>query len=280
MEKESLYEPFEIVFKTTDESSKSTHQHTFFELVYVLEGTGTQVINQNKFRYHHDHMFLITPEDAHTLEVESTTSFFFLRFNEIFLKSNPRHFDNIQRLEYILQNASHQPGCILKNVIDKKLVRPIIEAIEREYTNRDVYNKELITQLVNTLIVVVARNIARYMPTCVTESTEAKAMDILHYIQTNIYYPEKLRAEALSEHFGISESYLGRYFKKQTNETMQQYITNYRARLIEVRLQRSDMRMNEIASEMGFTDESHLNKFFRKHKGMSPTAYRKRLAAA
>jgi AraC-like DNA-binding protein len=40
------------------------------------------------------------------------------------------------------------------------------------------------------------------------------------------------------------------------------------------------MRMNEIASEMGFTDESHLNKFFRKQRGMSPTAYRKRLVAA
>lgn len=56
---------------------------------------------------------------------------------------------------------------------------------------------------------------------------------------------------------------------------MQQYINNYRLKMIEHRLRRSDMRMGEIVQELGFTDESHLNKFFRKQKGMSPTAFRK-----
>lgn len=45
--------------------------------------------------------------------------------------------------------------------------------------------------------------------------------------------------------------------------------------MIEHRLRRSDMRMGGIVQELGFTDESHLNKFFRKQKGMSPTAFRK-----
>jgi AraC-like DNA-binding protein len=99
-------------------------------------------------------------------------------------------------------------------------------------------------------------------------------MDILQYIQHNIYYPEKLKAESISDNFGISNAYLGRYFKKHTSETMQQYITNYKTKLIEHRLKFSDKRINEIADEFGFTDESHLNKYFRKQKGKSPKAYR------
>ncbi len=79
--------------------------------------------------------------------------------------------------------------------------------------------------------------------------------------------PKKITAVALSEHFGISDTYLGRYFKKHTNETMQQYITRYKLRIIETRLLHSDLRMNEIARELGFTDESHLNRIFKKYKG-------------
>lgn len=273
--RENLHEPFSIEFKTLDECEKAEHEHNFFELVYILSGTGTQYINNTSSRYLAGHMFLITPEDCHSFDIESTTEFFFLRFSNIYIQSNSIYTDNVQRLEFILQNANHQPGCILKNQTDKSLVKPMVEAVIREYVNRDFYNKELIQHLVNTLIVVVARNIAKYLPQYVDEQTDEKAVDILQYIQRNIYYPEKIRTEEISKQFGVSESYLGRYFKRQTNETMQQYITGYRMKMIEHRLMHSDMRMGEIVEELGFTDESHLNKFFRKQKGVSPTVYRK-----
>ena len=274
MTKQTLHAPFEIEYKTLNESTAEGHQHLFFELVYIIAGTGVQCINGSKFNYKANHMFLITPEDCHSFEIETTTDFFFLRFNDIYIRHGTLQTDNVQRLEYILQNANHQPGCILKNQPDKMLVRPMIDAIHREYEHRDLYNKDLIQQLVNTLIVVVARNIARYMPAGLSEKADDKTLDILNYIQRNIYSPEKIRAESVSRHFNISENYLGKYFKKQTNQTLQQYITTCRTKLIEARLMHSDMRLNEIAHELGFTDESHLNKFFRKNKGVNPRAYR------
>ena len=100
-------------------------------------------------------------------------------------------------------------------------------------------------------------------------------MIILQYIQANIYQTGKIRAKEISRHFGISESYLGRYIKKHTNETMQQYILSYKLKLVESRLLHSQMRINEIAEELGFTDESHLSKFFKKNKGCSPSSFRK-----
>jgi len=278
MIREHLYQPFEIVYKTMDEAPAEGHKHMFFELVYVLSGTGVQCINDNKFNYHAGHMFLITPEDCHSFKIDTTTEFFFLRFNDIYIKSKAFQADDVERLEYILNNASHQPGCILRNLSDKALTRPIAEAIIREYVNQDIYNKELIQQLVNTLIVIVARNIAKYLPAVVDQKTEEKAMDIINYIQKNIYFPDQLRTEVMSGVFGISETYLGKYFKKHTNETIQQYITNHRMKLIEARLKFSDKRINEIAGEFGFTDESHFTKFFRKNKGASPTKYRKESA--
>lgn len=258
-----------------DKCPKMEHQHNFFELVYVISGTGKQYINKSNFSYNPRHMFLLTPEDSHSFEIETTTEFFFLQFNDIWLKNSGLLTDNVKRLEFILQNASHKPGCILCNQRDKSLVGPMVDAIKQEFDHRDVYDKELIQQLVNTMIIIVARNIAMQLPGQMDMSTEEKAMDILQYIQRNIYYPEKLKAEAISNSFGISEAYLGKYFKKHANETLQQYITNYKTKLIEHRLQFSDKRLNEIADEFGFTDESHFNKYFRKQKTHSPKEYRK-----
>ena len=55
-------------------------------------------------------------------------------------------------------------------------------------------------------------------------------------------------------------------------------ILNYKMKMVESRLLHTDMRINEIVAELGFTDESHLNKLFRKYKGVSPTEFRKRLS--
>ena len=206
MKRENLHQPFEISFSEFDESMLKEHDHTFFELVYILSGTGIQWIN---------------------------------------------------------------------NRTDKLLVKPMIEAIIREYVNRNLYSKEIITQLINTIIIVVARNIAMFLPEQVNECSEEKSLGILQYIQTYIYQSEKIKTKTISQHFGISENYLGRYFKKHTNETMQQYILNYKLKLVENRLLHSEMRISEIVAELGFTDESHLNKLFKKYRGCSPTNFRK-----
>lgn len=278
MNKIHIYEPYTIHFETMDDMPNVKQHKHFFELVYILSGTGKHCINQHSFSYGENHMFLITPQDCSKFIIEETTSFFFLRFTNIYFQKNALSLENIQRLEYILQNANHKPGCILKNQSDKKLMRPLVEAIIREAVNRDLYDQEITQQLINSIIVVVARNIAKYLPTHIDSSSNEKIIDILNYIQKNIYDPENLRASEIAKHFGISEHYLGRYFKKHCDETMQSYINNYKLTLVEHRLRHSDMRINEISSELGFTDESHFNKFFRLKKGVSPKKYRQTIS--
>lgn len=275
MKKENLHQPFEISFSELDESLLTEHEHTFFELVYIVTGTGVQWINNNKFPYHDGHLFLITPNDSHSFDIHTTTKFINIKFNDIYIHSAVFGAENIQRLDFILQHANHQPGCILRNKTDKLLVKPMIEAIIREYVNRDLYSKEIITQVINTIIIVVARNIAMFLPEQMDECSEERSLDVLQYIQTHIYQAHKIKAETISRHFGISKNYLGRYFKKHTHETMQHYIMDYRLKLVENRLLHSEMRISEIVAELGFSDESHLNKLFKKHKGCSPSVFRK-----
>ncbi|HYG38495.1 MAG TPA: AraC family transcriptional regulator [Cytophagales bacterium] len=284
MQVQNLFQPFEIEFKVVNECPIKPHKHTFFELVYIMNGEGIYHINKNKFNYSSQNLFLMMPMEDHYTEVKSTTSFLFIRFNDIYLKAQKardQHSnlgDWIQKLEYIFQNSNHQQGCIIRNVHDKPLVHALTEAIIQEYVNQQTLHKELVQQLINTLITLVARNISLH----ISDKTKVNhniSLDIIHYIHQNIYNPEKLKAENIASHFNISLNYISEYFKKHTNENLQQYIINYKLSLVEVRLKHSDLRLNEIAYEFGFTDESHLTKTFKKYKGLSPNEYRKGMLA-
>ena len=79
-ERETIHQPFEISFSELDESLLKEHEHTFFELVYILSGTGIQWINNNMFPYHDGHLFMITPGDTHSFEIHTTTKFVDIKF--------------------------------------------------------------------------------------------------------------------------------------------------------------------------------------------------------
>lgn len=271
-----LYEPYQIECRQATHFKEAAKRNTFFELIYILEGTGIQTVNQNRFNYRKGNLFLLTPEDIYGFDIATPTTFFFLRFSEQYIKAKTgTHSDLKKQVEYILKNASHRPGCILKNKVDKPLIALFVENILNEQQNRQLYYNHITEQLINTIITVVARNIALKLPKKVTEATGEPVLAILNYIQENIFDPENLRAVKLSQHFNISLHYLGRYFKKQTGDTLQAYIHNFRLRLVETRLLHSDMRINEIAYEFNFTDESHLNRAFKKYRGMNPSEFRK-----
>ncbi|MBF2709811.1 AraC family transcriptional regulator [Flavobacterium soyangense] len=275
----NLYHPFEIDVKELDSFPKVLEINNFFKLIYIIDGIGVQFIGNNRFDYRKGNLFLITPQDTHSFEITTPTKFFFLRFEDSFFSPKvDKEKDMAQHMDYILQNASHRPGCILKNKADKPLIALLVESILNELENEQLYHQKIIEQIVTTMITVVARNIALKLPKNIKENTGETVLEILNYIQQNIFEPKMLKSEIMSAHFGISNDYLGKYFKKQVGETLQGYISNYKLRLIETRLLHSDMRIGEIAYELNYADESHLNKAFKKFKGISPSEYRKRFS--
>lgn len=278
MVKKNLYEPFEIVLEDLHHGRKIEHRSNFFELVYVLSGTGVQYINQNKFAYRPGNLFLITPIDRHAFEVEEVSRFFLIRFNDIYIgdQKPEKDLDWIRRMEFILYHASHQPGCILYHKQDKVFVDALVQAMMAELSDKEIYHRELLSQMVSTMITLVARNIAMALPEKMNDSSECIIVDIISYIQENIYRQDSLKTNVIADRFGISESYLGRYFKKHTGESLKQYIITYKLKLVDMRLRHSNMRINEIVSELGFTDESHLYRIFKKHRGLNPTAFRRK----
>ncbi|MFH6960167.1 AraC family transcriptional regulator [Flavobacterium aquidurense] len=273
MRKENMHQSVEVLYKKVDECPIVNSQFSFFQLVYVISGNGFLHINGNCISYQTGNLMLLTPNDYHTFDISNTTEFLLVKLNSEYVKEY--RSKSIDHIECLLHYATHLSGCILKRKEDEFLVSSISESLIRIIDSKDIYDEDLIIHYVNALIVIVARNIAKIKPPGIKESANKRVLEIINYIQANIFCPQRLKVSVIAEQFDISDSYLGSYFKNHCGETIQSFVSNYKIRLIEHRLNFSDMRINEIVDEFGFSDESHLNKFFKKHRNISLTGYRK-----
>lgn len=277
MGRENLYKSLEVYYEKVDCCPLRDRQFNFFEFVYVLSGQGSHAINGNHLSFRAGDLFLITPKDCHTFDLEGTCEFMVTRFSPCYVKTYS--WQSIDHIECLLYYASHLSGSILVNEDDQQTVTSLMDAMRLAVDQKSIYHEDLLRHLVNAIIVIAARNIAVVKPENLSPNADVRLLNILDYIQENIRYPERLKIAAIARQFGLSPTYLGSYFRKQCNESIQQYISSYRVRQIEHRLRFSDRRVHEIADEFGFADESHINKFFKRHKGQSLKAYRNSVSA-
>ncbi|MGF9696863.1 helix-turn-helix domain-containing protein [Paenibacillus sp. MABNR03] len=77
-------------------------------------------------------------------------------------------------------------------------------------------------------------------------------------------------------HFNCA--YLGQKFKMEENMSFNDYLLQQRMEKAKLLLKSTDLRIYEIAAEVGYTDTDWFYKKFRATTGVSPNAYRKQKA--
>ncbi|MBB1138675.1 AraC family transcriptional regulator [Myroides sp. WP-1] len=273
MGRENIYQALEVYYEQIDSCPLRDRIFNFFELVYVVAGKGKHTVNGNRIEFQVGDLFLITPQDCHEFDLEGMCEFMVVRFGESYVKDY--QWKSIDHIECLLYYASQLSASVLVNEEDKHVVHQLMQTLRQVIAIETMYNEDLVRHLVNAILVIAARNIAMIQFEPLSNNTDMKMVSILNYIQEHIREPEQLKVTVVAPKFGMSPTYLGSYFRKHCGESFQSYISAYKIRLIEHRLLFSERRINEIVDEFGFADESHCNKFFKRHKGSSMSAFRK-----
>lgn len=99
--------------------------------------------------------------------------------------------------------------------------------------------------------------------------------DCKDYILENI--SGDLKVYALAEYFEVDSKYLARRFKKETNETIKNYINRKKVEEAKRIMQSSQMALIDIASNLSFNDQSHFTKVFKEYAGITPKQYYSRI---
>ena len=95
------------------------------------------------------------------------------------------------------------------------------------------------------------------------------------YVQTHLEEPFTL--ETVAKHIFVSKCYLCRIFRSQTGMSFSHYVTEQRMKKAEQLLRHSNLNIDRIAEECGYTSATYFATNFRKYKGVSPSAFRRQL---
>ena len=276
MWKENLYQPVEILIRNHEVFPVAEHQHSFFEMVYVSEGTGRFYVKESGYKvqevsYHTHSLFLIPPETTHCFTIETHSEYVFIRFVIHYVE------DYIGKYIAEVFRSPNRQTEILLNGRDEDIALHLFGFIKGEEEIRQDGSNYLLQQWVNGILVIVARNIANDLSFKNIQTWEANSSTyMLQYIQQHIHQPGLLSAENLGKVFNLSPKYVGSFFKRNFQESLRQYIARTRIRKVEDLLLNSKMTVKEIAYEMGYSDSSHLVKSFRKIYGISPVEYKQK----
>jgi len=240
------------------------HNHNHYELIYIKSGAGNHIINSNYIKYNDGCVFLLGPEDEHYFEVERMTHFIYLKFTDLYIHQDEGIFNSgLRHLEYLIKSReTHLSGFVFNDEDQVTISRifDVIISIKKEMFR----NEDLIWMQVLTLAHILQRN----MPEIRSNAHRSKDMQaVFCYIHKHIYFPEKLKAQIMAEHFKFTKDYIGQYFKTNTGMTIRDYISDYRGSLIRQRIDSGLFGLKQIALEFGLTDESHVSKLVKKSRG-------------
>lgn len=96
---------------------------------------------------------------------------------------------------------------------------------------------------------------------------------VCDYIRANLY--TNIQVWQLAQRFGYNTEYFVRLFHQQMGITPKQYLINTQMERAKFLLATTELKIKEIAEQVGFADEKRFMKSFKQQEGMSATSYRK-----
>ena len=90
------------------------------------------------------------------------------------------------------------------------------------------------------------------------------------------HYREDINISTVAGKLEISEGYLSRVFKKETDYTFTNYLTWYRMKKAMTLLKDCRVKVYEVAEQVGYSDTAYFSAQFKKVTGISPSEYQDR----
>ena len=108
---------------------------------------------------------------------------------------------------------------------------------------------------------------------CMLKDYSSEISEALKYIWK--HYGERISVDQIAEELNLSTGYFSRMFKKQVGTSVVKYINQYRIQKAEELLSTTNMRVYEVADQVGISDYIYFSQVFKNLTGKSPSDFRK-----
>ncbi len=250
-----------------DRYYEKLHEHEEVQISYILKGAGTILAGDGVHHYKEGDLLILGSGLPHLFKDDTTDpcmhSIFFSRraFGEAFMS-----LEESQAINHFYTDA--------KAGFKAEATARIITLF------KDIPRQQSLSRLILFLQLIQEIQPLEHLPLStfsykkhITEADGQKLKAIFDYTLTSFTKPITLKAVA--DVAAMSPNAFCKYFKKRTNKTYFQYVTELRiAKASKLLLDAPEYPITGIAEISGFQTISHFNRKFKTLKGMSPREWR------
>ncbi len=246
------------------------HRHNFFYILALKKGIGNHEIDFTPYTVCDNSIFFMRPGQVHELELKNGCTGYLMGFNTGFY--HPTDKVSAQRL----RKASNKNFCQLEMDRFGKL-HDILTYIFQEYTGKEEDYKDVIKANLDIFFIEFVRqslnpkdtstNVNPYTQERLEEFLELLGMHIATHKQVTQY----------TELMNLSPYQLNEITKATIGKTASELINEHIILEAKRYLLATPNQIKDIADHLGYEDVSYFIRFFKKHTGYSPEAFRHNL---
>lgn len=246
------------------------HFHQDIELIYVLDGTMTVEIGEQKSELKADDILIVNANKKHRTQ-STDDNLLYLRLEISYQLVS----DVFQSVNIIFWCDSSKENDERYEEVRKTLKELISHYLMKGQTEVSFGYISLCYKVLDLMALHFLVRTGDKENITDKDRFEERILQINNYMRSN--YTQNISLKELSEKLYLSIGYLSRFFKKNYGMSFAEYLTNIRLYHAVDDLLYTNTPITHIAYDNGFTNAAIFNKAFKKAYGETPSAFRKRI---
>jgi AraC-like DNA-binding protein/mannose-6-phosphate isomerase-like protein (cupin superfamily) len=252
------------------------HFHPEFELLYVIDGTGTSFVADSIEEFSSGDLALIGSNLPHfwrsddkylNSEGKLKIKYIVIQFPHDFLKDEVSKYPEYHLIGELLDNASQ--GIRFSPIFALQISKMILKVAKTSGFERIISLQQLLQVLAKTKeFKLLAGNLYQNEN---HNFTNLRLTKVMQFLNTN--YQRKIELGKIAAIANLHPAAFCRFFKEKSGKSLSEYVNDLRIGYACRLIIDGKLSISQISYESGFNNLSNFNRTFKKHTGFTPTDY-------
>ena len=250
------------------------HRHTYYEIIWITEGSGTHTIDFRDYPFQGPCLFLLQPSHIHQIVKDGPTKGFVLKFNESTF-STESGAENLLLKYGIFDNINVQPVLQLDQAAIL-LLDDLMQKILLEYKAPSELSEVIIASYLKIFLL----QVYKLKDSHRGELLPTPEPRYLAYRSFKKLLEENFRQQHAVQHYASELAITPRALNEITHKFAGKQVSQLikERLLLEAKklLHHGALSIKEVAWQLGFENAAYFTRFFTKNEGESPQNFRNR----
>lgn len=234
------------------------HTHYFTELFYVLDGSGSFLVEEESFPISQQDLVIVNSNILHT---------------EISSRKSPLEYIvlGVEGLNFLIYDDKEYLTLRCHSI--KEDLNFYFHSILNEMGEQKKGSGKVCQNLLEAFIIQLSRQIDSPVEIPSQKKATRECSRAKRYLDSN--YNKSISLDTLANLIHLNKYYLAHTFRDVYGISPMNYLTQKRIFTSQELLTSTDMNLPEISQQCGFSSSSYFSQCFRKTCGLTPTEYRR-----